>query len=121
MKNNIEIAVTTEYLQEQSRVGEYVFTYHICIRNVGEQAAQLLSRKWLITDADGNKTEVHGEGVIGEQPVIPAQEEHQYSSFVVLKTPVGCMQGSYQMKAADGMLFFVQIPIFTLAVRHVIQ
>ncbi|HID37587.1 MAG TPA: Co2+/Mg2+ efflux protein ApaG, partial [Ghiorsea sp.] len=116
-----EIIVETEYLEEQSRMGEYVFTYHICIRNVGEQAAQLLTRKWLITDADGNKTEVQGAGVIGEQPVIQPQEEHKYSSFTVFKTPVGCMQGSYEMKAADGTMFFAQVPMFTLAVRHAIQ
>ena len=121
MKNECIVSVDTEYLEEQSRAGEYVFTYHICIRNVGEQPAQLLSRKWLITDADGNKTEVQGSGVIGEQPVIQPETEHKYSSFTVLKTPVGCMQGSYQMKAEDGTLFEADVPMFTLAVRHLIQ
>ncbi len=121
MKYDIQVSVTSEYLEEQSRGGEYVFAYHICIHNHGELAAQLLSRKWLITDADGNKIEVHGDGVIGEQPVIPPQAEHSYSSFSVLKTPVGCMQGSYQMKAEDGTLFEADIPTFTLAVRHLLQ
>ncbi len=121
MKYDIQVSVTSEYLEEQSRGGEYVFAYHICIRNQGELAAQLLSRKWLITDADGNKIEVQGDGVIGEQPVIPPQGEHSYSSFSVLKTPVGCMQGSYQMKAEDGTLFEADIPTFTLAVRHLLQ
>jgi len=121
MKNEIIVSVETEYLEEQSRAGEYVFTYHICIRNEGEQAAQLLSRKWLITDADGSKTEVQGAGVIGEQPLIQPQAEHKYSSFTVLKTPVGCMQGSYQMKADDGTLFEADVPMFTLAMRHAIQ
>ncbi|MDQ7004152.1 MAG: Co2+/Mg2+ efflux protein ApaG [Ghiorsea sp.] len=121
MKNKIIVSVKTEYLKEQSRMGEYVFTYHICIRNVGEQAAKLLSRKWLITDADGHKTEVQGSGVIGEQPLIQPQAEHQYSSFTVFKTPVGCMQGSYQMQAKDGTLFEVDVPMFTLAVQHILQ
>lgn len=121
MKNEFVVCVKTEYLEAQSRVGEHVFTYHICIRNVGEQAAQLLSRKWLITDADGNKTEVQGSGVIGEQPLIQPQAEHKYSSFTVFKTPVGCMQGSYQMQAEDGTLFEADVPMFTLAVRHMLQ
>ncbi len=121
MKNDIQVDVEVEYLEAQSRDSEYVFAYHIRIRNEGEQAVQLLTRKWLITDADGNKTEVQGAGVIGEQPVIQPQGEHQYSSFSVLKTPVGCMQGSYQMKADDGSLFEADIPMFTLAVRKLLQ
>ncbi|MDX8381801.1 MAG: Co2+/Mg2+ efflux protein ApaG [Ghiorsea sp.] len=121
MSNKINVTVKVEYLDEQSRVGEYVFAYHICIRNVGEQSAQLLSRKWLISDADGTKTEVQGDGVIGEQPVIQPQKEHSYSSFSVIKTPVGCMQGTYQMKAEDGTLFEADIPTFTLAVKRLLQ
>jgi len=121
MKNHIEVTVEAEYLAEQSREGEYVFVYHICIQNKGEQAAQLLSRQWLITDADGNVTEVQGDGVIGEQPVIEPQQEHRYSSFSVLKTEVGCMQGSYQMRAEDGVFFETEIPMFTLAVAGVLN
>ena len=121
MANNIIVDVNVEYLAEQSRTGEYVFAYHVRIRNEGEQAAQLLSRKWLITDADGTETEVQGEGVIGEQPTIQPNAEHQYSSFSVLKTPVGCMQGSYQMRAADGTLFEADIPMFSLAVKRLLQ
>ncbi len=121
MKHHIEVTVETEYQAEQSRQGEYVFVYHICIANKGEQAAQLLSRKWLITDADGNVTEVQGDGVIGEQPVIAPQSEHRYSSFTVLRTPVGCMQGSYQMQADDGSFFEADIPMFTLAVPRLLQ
>jgi len=121
MENNIEITVETEYQVEQSREGEYVFVYHICIRNNGEQAAQLLSRKWLITDADGNITEVQGDGVIGQQPVIQPQQEHRYSSYSVLKTKVGCMQGSYQMCTEDGVQFEAEIPMFTLAVSGILN
>ncbi len=121
MKNLIEVTVETEYQADQSREGEYVFVYHICIQNKGEQAAQLLSRKWLITDADGNVTEVQGDGVIGEQPVIEPQQEHRYSSYSVLKTEVGCMQGSYQMRGEDGVFFEADIPMFTLAVAGILN
>lgn len=121
MKNRIEITVETEYQAEQSRDGEYVFSYHVCIQNKGEHAAQLLSRKWLITDADGNITEVQGDGVIGQQPVIEPQQEYRYSSFSVLKTKVGCMQGSYQMRTEDGVEFKAKIPMFTLAVAGVLN
>jgi len=117
----IRVSVETEYMQEHSHEGNHVFAYHICIRNEGEQAAQLLSRKWLITDADGNESEVQGEGVIGEQPIIQPQAEHCYSSFSVLKTQVGCMQGSYFMQAEDGNLFEAIIPTFTLAVKGVLH
>lgn len=121
MKNLIEVTVETEYQADQSREGEYVFVYHICIQNKGEQAAQLLSRKWLITDADGNVTEVQGDGVIGEQPVIEPRQEHRYSSYSVLKTEVGCMQGSYQMRGEDGVFFEADIPMFTLAVAGILN
>ncbi len=121
MKNHIEVIVETEYQAEQSREGEYVFVYHVCIQNKGEQAAQLLSRKWLITDADGNVIEVQGDGVIGQQPVIQPQQEHRYSSYSVLKTEVGCMQGSYQMRGEDGVFFEADIPMFTLAVAGILN
>jgi len=121
MDEMIQITVTTEYLEEHSREGRHVFAYNISIRNTGSQAAQLLSRKWLITDADGNKSEVQGEGVIGEQPIIQPQAEHCYSSFSVLKTQVGCMQGSYFMQAEDGNLFEAIIPTFTLAVKGILH
>ncbi|MDX8388040.1 MAG: Co2+/Mg2+ efflux protein ApaG [Ghiorsea sp.] len=121
MKNHIVVSAEPEYREHESDDHNYVFAYHICIRNSGEQAAQLISRKWLITDANGEKTEVQGEGVLGEQPTIQPQQEHCYSSFSVLKTEVGCMQGSYLMKSKDGELFSVDIPVFTLAVSGVLH
>ena len=93
-----------------------MFIYHISIRNDGTIPAQLISRHWLITDANGQVQEVEGEGVIGEQPVIPPGGEHRYNSFCVLETPVGCMEGSYQLIAEDGTAFEAPIPAFTLAV-----
>lgn len=116
--HKIDVDVQTEYAAEHSdaRQNRYVFIYHVCIKNNGSQAAQLISRHWHITDADGKIEEVRGDGVIGEQPLIEPGEEHCYSSFCVLETAVGCMQGSYQMLCADGDSFDAQVLPFTLAV-----
>ena len=114
----IEVYVMPEYLAEHSDPdeGRYLFAYHIRICNTGRVAAQLISRHWLITDSNGQVEEVRGEGVIGEQPSIAPGGEHHYSSFTVLETPIGMMQGSYQMVAEDGAAFEAAIPAFTLAV-----
>jgi len=115
---SIVVDVKSEYSTEHSEPeqGRFVFVYYITIRNEGEQAAQLLSRHWLISDANGMVEEVMGEGVIGEQPVIGAGEMHQYNSFCVLQTNVGYMEGSYRMLSEQGELFDALIPAFTLAV-----
>jgi len=115
--NAIVVEVKAEYSVEHSEPeqGRFVFVYYITIRNEGEQAAQLLSRHWLITDGNGMVEEVMGEGVVGEQPVIGAGEMHQYNSFCVLQTNVGYMQGSYRMLSEQGELFDAVIPAFTLA------
>jgi len=114
----VVVTVQPEYAVEHSDPARhrYVFIYHVCIRNQGSMPVQLLSRYWLITDANGHEEEVRGAGVVGEQPLINAGEEHCYNSFCVLETSAGCMQGSYQMLAADGQRFDVPIPAFTLAV-----
>jgi len=114
----IEVIVLPEYIPEQSGLDEdrYVFAYHITIHNQGRVAAQLVSRHWLISDANDQVDEVRGEGVVGEQPLIAPGGEHHYSSFCILETPVGIMQGSYQMVAEDGTAFEAEIPAFTLAV-----
>ena len=115
---SFEIIVMPEYMAEHSEPDEarFVFAYHIRICNTGGIGAQLLSREWKITDGNGETEEVQGEGVVGEQPLIAPGGEHQYSSFCVLDTPVGMMQGSYHMVADDGHSFDVEIPPFTLAV-----
>ncbi len=114
----IDVEVIPEYLPEQSEPenNRYVFAYHILIANKGSMAAQLISRHWIITDANGGINEVRGEGVVGEQPWLAAGDEHEYSSFCILETPVGVMQGSYQMVAEDGSEFEAEIPLFSLAV-----
>jgi len=107
-----------EYLPEHSEPEDdrYVFAYHIRICNVGSVGAQLISRHWLITNGNGEVEEVKGAGVVGDQPLIAPGGEHQYNSFCVLETPVGWMQGSYQMVADDGIGFEAEIPPFRLAV-----
>ncbi|OIO67930.1 MAG: Co2+/Mg2+ efflux protein ApaG [Zetaproteobacteria bacterium CG12_big_fil_rev_8_21_14_0_65_55_1124] len=114
----INVRVRPEFAEEHSDAdeGRFVFIYHVTIHNEGNIAAQLLRRHWVITDADGRVQEVEGEGVIGEQPDIQPGDEHSYQSFCILDTPIGCMQGSYQMRAADGTEFETQIAPFTLAV-----
>ncbi len=116
-KSGIEISVKTVYLPGRSNPDEnrYFFAYTITIRNQGARVAQLLSRHWVITDADGNRQEVRGEGVVGKQPVLAPGESFEYTSGTFLATPVGTMKGSYQMIAAEGARFEADIPEFVLS------
>jgi ApaG protein len=119
----IKIDVATNYIVDQSEpdVGRYVFAYTITIENLGDLPARLLSRHWVITDANGKVQEVKGDGVVGEQPHLNPGETFRYSSGAVLETPVGAMQGSYRMKADNGTHFEAPIPPFTLAVPGVLH
>jgi ApaG protein len=119
----ISIEVVTDYVVEQSEpdVDRFVFAYTITIANVGDKAARLLSRHWLITDANGKVQEVSGDGVVGEQPRLNPGESFRYSSGAVLETPVGAMQGSYRMQTDNGTNFDAPIPPFTLAVPGVLH
>ncbi len=116
-RHNIRVDVSTNYVDEQSRPDEdrYVFSYTITIRNDGEVAARLMTRHWIITDANGKVQEVRGEGVVGEQPHLQPGQGFRYSSGAVLETPVGAMQGTYQMVGDDGAHFDAMIAPFTLA------
>ena len=119
----IRIEVSTKYIVGQSEpdVGRYVFSYTITIENLGDLPARLLSRHWVITDANGKVQEVTGDGVVGEQPHLNPGETFRYSSGAVLETPVGAMQGSYRMEADNGTNFDAPIPPFTLAVPGVLH
>ncbi|HZD52023.1 MAG TPA: Co2+/Mg2+ efflux protein ApaG [Woeseiaceae bacterium] len=119
----ISIEVATNYIDEQSEPesGRYVFAYTITIANLGSIPATLLSRHWVITDANGKVQEVRGDGVVGEQPHINPGETFRYSSGAILETPVGAMQGSYRMEAENGVSFDARIPPFTLAVPGVLH
>ena len=117
-RENINVEVDTVYIESESEPDEdrYVFAYTITIHNKGALPAQLLSRRWLITDATGQTQEVSGDGVVGEQPHLDPGEEFEYSSGAVLETPVGAMQGLYRMETEGGFEFDAPIAPFTLAV-----
>ena len=119
----IRINVATSYIDDQSEpdADRYVFAYTITISNDGEVPATLLSRHWIITDANGKVQEVTGDGVVGEQPHLNPGEEFRYSSGAVLETPVGAMQGLYRMEADNGVNFDAPIAPFTLAVPGVLH
>ncbi len=120
---SIRIEVETAYLDEQSDPKErrYVFSYTITIRNEGSVAARLLRRHWVITDANGKVQEVRGDGVVGEQPHLKPGQGFRYSSGAVLETPVGAMQGSYQMVTDAGTRFDAPIAAFRLAMPGILQ
>ena len=119
----ILIRVATDYVDEQSEPDSdrYVFAYTITITNNGDVPARLISRHWIITDANGKVQEVSGDGVVGEQPHLNPGEEFRYSSGAVLETPVGAMQGLYRMEADNGVNFDAPIAPFTLAVPGVLH
>jgi ApaG protein len=123
LEHRITIDVDTQYLEDQSDPAErrFVFAYTITIRNRGAVPAKLLTRHWIITDANGKVQEVRGEGVVGEQPHLRPGQGFRYTSGAVLETPVGSMHGSYQMLADDGVRFDAQIPAFTLAIPGTIH
>jgi ApaG protein len=120
---DISVQVATDYVDEQSEpdADRYVFAYTITIANTGDVAARLISRHWVITDANGKVQEVSGDGVVGEQPHLSPGEEFRYSSGAVLETPVGAMQGLYRMEADNGVNFDAPIAPFTLAVPGVLH
>lgn len=119
----ITIAVQSRFLDEQSVPDDnrYVFSYTIQIANTGNVPARLISRHWIITDANGRVEEVRGDGVVGEQPWLRPGENFRYTSGAVLETAVGTMRGSYQMLADDGRRFDAAIPQFTLSIPRTVH
>jgi ApaG protein len=122
-RHKISVDVDTAYVEEQSdpREKRYVFAYTITIKNEGDLPARLLTRHWIITDANGKVQEVRGDGVVGEQPHIKPGQGFRYSSGAVLETPVGAMHGSYEMVGDDGERFDAPIEPFTLAIPGVLH
>ncbi|MBV1951134.1 MAG: Co2+/Mg2+ efflux protein ApaG [Cycloclasticus sp.] len=120
---SIQVSVNTAYIASSSEpeAARYVFAYSITIKNTGDNEAQLLSRHWLITDANGKKQEIRGEGVIGEQPHIQPGESYEYTSGAVIETSVGAMQGSYEMLTPDGGTFTADIPTFSLSIPRTLH
>jgi ApaG protein len=114
---DILVHVETSYISSSSEpeAARYVFAYSITIKNKGTCNAQLMSRHWVITDSNGKVQEVHGEGVVGEQPLIRPGESYQYTSGAVIETSIGAMQGSYQMVDEEGDTFDAIIDPFSLS------
>ncbi|HXV12082.1 MAG TPA: Co2+/Mg2+ efflux protein ApaG [Burkholderiales bacterium] len=123
LKHDIQVTARTAFIPEQSDLenGRYVFAYTITITNAGNVSAQLVSRHWIITDANNQIQEVRGLGVVGEQPLLRPNESFQYTSGTAIATPVGTMRGSYQMVAEDGAQFDAPIPEFTLSMPRVLH
>ena len=123
LHQSIEIEVKTQYLKQQSQPGDgkYVFAYTIKIHNKGGSNCQLISRHWVITESDFSVQEVHGEGVVGKQPIIEPGKFFEYTSAAVLKSEVGTMKGFYDMVCDNGQVFKVAIPQFTLSVPRILQ
>ena len=119
----IRVQVKPIYIEDQSEPesNRFVFAYTVTIKNTGAVAAKLLTRHWVITDANGKVQEVIGEGVVGHQPYLKPGEGFEYTSGAIIETPLGSMQGSYQMVADDGTRFDAAIPVFTLARPHTLH
>lgn len=120
---DLTVTVRTKYLPEQSKPDrdEYLFSYTITIRNTGEVAAQLISRHWVITDANNRTQEVAGLGVVGHQPLLKPGEQFEYTSGTPLATPQGSMRGEYFCVAEDGHRFEVKIPEFVLTLPSMLH
>ena len=99
----------------------FVFAYTITVTNTGSVAAQLISRHWIITDAEHRVQEVKGQGVVGKQPVLKPGESFEYTSGTSIPTSVGTMRGSYRMVAEDGLAFDVPIAPFTLSIPRTLH
>ena len=123
--NHYECSVTVEavFIVEQSDIerNRYAFAYHVKITNTGTIAAQLISRHWIITDANGEQLEVKGLGVVGAQPLLNPNESFEYTSGTLISMPMGEMHGTYQMVAEDGARFDAIIHPFTLSMPRVLH
>lgn len=119
----ITVVPKATYVEDQSdpSKNQYVFAYTITISNTGTVPAQLVSRHWVISDANGKVIEVKGLGVVGQQPLLKPGESFEYTSGTHLETAVGTMRGTYQMVAEDGKQFDAPIPSFTLSVPRVLH
>ncbi len=119
----IRVATVSQYRPDQSHPNEgvYVFAYTITITNVGEVASQLISRHWIIEDANGRTQEVKGLGVVGHQPLLRPGESFEYTSGTHLETPNGQMRGSYFFVADNGTRFEAEIPGFDLAIPRTLH
>jgi len=123
LTNGIMVTVKSEYIPERSSLSsrQFAFAYTVRIENQGDETAQLCSRHWIITDANGNVQEVRGDGVVGAQPVLRPGENFEYTSWCVLATPSGSMRGTYQMVTDRGQTFDADIAPFRLALPQTLN
>jgi len=121
--DGIRVTVESSYLPDRSEPGDgtWAFAYTVAIHNEGRRRVQLRRRHWIITDGNGEVREVEGPGVVGQQPVLDPGTTHQYTSGAFLPTPVGTMQGSYEMHESGGRVFRAEIPVFPLRCPGVLQ
>jgi len=119
----IKITLKPAYWPERSspEAGQYAFMYTVEIANVGSEPAQLRSRHWIITDANGKVEEVRGLGVVGKQPRLSPGESFEYTSWAMLRTPFGSMRGSYAMVRPNGEVFEAKIAEFALTQPHALH
>ncbi|OUS25872.1 Co2+/Mg2+ efflux protein ApaG [Thalassotalea sp. 42_200_T64] len=119
----VKVSTQVDFIEEQSDQYQhrFVFSYTIIIENNSDKTMQLISRSWLITDADGNKVSVEGDGVVGQQPILQSGQRYSYSSGSILKTPIGTMEGFYTMKDLQGNPHKVEIPVFGLSVPNILN
>ena len=112
----LDCQVKVSFIREQSQLpdGPYAYSYTITIRNVGDQAGQVIARQWLITEADGRTQEVRGLAVVGHQPLLQPGEQFEYNSWVQVETPVASMRGTYFCMSDDAHPFEADIPAFDL-------
>lgn len=122
-KYDVKVTAQSFFLPDQSdeENDQYVFAYTVRIENTGQMPAQVISRHWIITDADQRVQEVRGMGVVGEQPVLKPGQHFEYTSGSSINTIVGTMRGTYQMVAEDGTRFDAIVPEFTLSVPRVLH
>ncbi len=120
---DIQVRVKTRHLPEHlpSDSKQFAFAYHITIENKRNETVQLINRFWRITDANGKATDVEGAGVVGKQPILKSGESFEYTSGVVIDTPVGNMEGYYEMEQENGERFRVTIPLFRLAIPSILH
>jgi ApaG protein len=123
LTNGILVTVRSEYIPERSSISgrQFAFAYTVRIANQGEAPAQLRSRHWLITDADGQVQEVRGDGVVGEQPLLAPGQHFEYTSWCVISTPSGSMRGTYRMVRPGGESFDAQIASFRLGLPQTLN
>ena len=122
-EGGVRVTVESRYLPQESdpTAQRYVFAYTITFENIASEASQLLNRHWFITDGQGELEEVHGPGVVGQQPRIQPGQGFRYTSGAILKTPVGVMRGHYEFVTDAGEHFDVAIPQFSLAVSELVH